>query len=51
MVSGSVRQLAGAMAAVDDSLGALPYGVYLIDEVEGIIKPGKEMVPRLFIYP
>ena len=26
----------GAMAAVDDSLGALPYGVYLIDEVEGI---------------
>ena len=33
----------GAMAAVDDSLGALPYGVYLIDEVEGINNAGKEM--------
>ena len=33
----------GAMAAVDDSLGALPYGVYLIDEVEGINNVGKEM--------
>ena len=33
----------GAMATVDDSLGALPYGVYLIDEVEGINNAGKEM--------
>ena len=33
----------GAMAAVDVSLGALPYGVYLIDEVEGINNAGKEM--------
>ena len=33
----------GKMAAVNDKLGALPYGVYSLDEIEGVNNAGKEM--------
>ena len=37
------QTVGGAMAAVDDSLGALPYGDYAIDELESYANVGKEM--------
>lgn len=33
----------GKTAAVNDALGALPYGIYSMDEIEGINNAGKEM--------
>ena len=33
----------GKTAAVNDDLGALPYGIYSMDEIEGINNAGKEM--------